>query len=137
MPILRLNQQSGYTKCSNEHVHQSHRIGFGARGLLGYMLSHGEGWKFTKSKIKADTPKEGREAVDSLIDELVVAGHVKIVASRESGEFDGYEWFVSEDPIYTANHTENGKPSTVNRARETVNGNPYPTKDKDIEKKER
>lgn len=116
MPILRVNKESGYTRCSNKHVHQSKTLGFGARGLLGYLLSHGDGWKFYRSVIVSDTPKEGRDAVNTLLEELIAAKHLKIEGSRaDDGCFDGGEWFVSEEPMDELGKSNRcGKPAADN-----------------------
>lgn len=126
MPITRLNIESGYTKLSNEYVHQNSNLSFPARGLLGYLLSKGDGWKFYKCKIIEDSgktpsgkPKMGLAALDTVLEELEINGHIKIVKDRmEDGTFDGYTWDIYEKPIDVGPHNIPENPPEIAKPRQ-------------------
>lgn len=113
------------------------RLSFKARGLLAMMLSHSEEWNASLEWLEGQGA-EGREAIRSAVKELEEMGYAVNVSSRENGQFlSTWTWY--DEPVTEeerSNHRTrqlreavNGKPSTVNRSRETVDGNQHPQKE--------
>jgi hypothetical protein len=93
-------------------------------------LSHTEEWVITKNWL-IDQGQEGREAIQGALKELESFGYlIRELKNDEKGRFDSIWTFFAtpQDQQVPEDHgreTVYGKPSTVNRARETVDGNQH------------
>lgn len=76
------------------------RLSLGAIGLLAQLMSHSPGWKITQENI-ARANNVGRDAIRTLINELVSTGYLHKSEKRErnsSGQLAGYN-YVTTDPV--------------------------------------
>jgi hypothetical protein len=62
------------------------RTSLKAKGLLGYLMSHAEGYKISQAQIIRQND-DGREAVRSGLDELESAGYLTRTRQRSSGRY--------------------------------------------------
>lgn len=98
MAIYRQKRDKCFTVISNDIV-QGSDLTFRARGLLEYMLSLPDDWKFYKSDLVKRSPKEGPDAIETALKELEAAGYLRRIQKREkTGRFGGQDWIVSDTP---------------------------------------
>ena len=85
MPIYRTEKSKDYVVMSNVFL-QRKDLSIKAKGLLAYMLSLPDDWKFTIGGLTFQL-KECKSAVAAMLDELVSAGTVMpaALASRSNG----------------------------------------------------
>jgi hypothetical protein len=75
------------------------RLSFAARGLLAHLMTHDAGYQVSLPSLAAQTWKEGRDSVRSLVGELERAGYLQRVKERRArGKFQGYAWYL-QDPF--------------------------------------
>ncbi len=91
--------EEDFTQIPNAWVRDS-RLSLGSIGLLAQLLSHRPGWKITQENL-AKTNNVGRDAVRTMINELVVAGYLRRSEERQrnsAGQLAGYD-YVTCDPM--------------------------------------
>ena len=94
MNIIRRVKTRDFTIVENKML-RDRKLSYKAKGLLGYLLSHKDGWSITLRNITF-LSLEGVDAIESGVKELVAAGYVKMVRSRnDKGEFD-VTYYVSD-----------------------------------------
>jgi hypothetical protein len=71
------------------------RISLKAKGLLGYLRSHAEGYRVSQAQILADSD-DGRAAVRSALAELELAGYLRRTPTRSSGRFAEDDYALSD-----------------------------------------
>jgi hypothetical protein len=88
--------EQGFTRIPNHWLRDS-RLGFRAKGLLAYLLSHEVGYTITLGQISRET-NDGRHAIRAAIDELASAGYLRTERTHdERGWNAGLAWFL-QDP---------------------------------------
>ncbi|MCD7906024.1 MAG: helix-turn-helix domain-containing protein [Clostridiales bacterium] len=95
--IVRVETNRNFTTMSNYHLWDK-RLSFKAKGLLSFMLSVSDSWKFTIKGL-ASMAKDGTDCVASAVKELENAGYV--VRSRcrnEKGQMGEVEYTIYENP---------------------------------------
>lgn len=91
-----LSFEQGFTRIPNEWLRDPN-LGFRAKGLLAYLLSHEVGYTITIGQIERETG-DGRHAIRSAIDELVASGYLRTERTHdERGWNAGLAWFL-QDP---------------------------------------
>lgn len=98
MPILRKNHSNGFTQISNDLL-RNKDISLKAKGLLCYMLSCDDGWKFSIKGI-ATNCKECESTIVSTLQELEALGYHKKEKIYEDGKIKEWIYYISEEPIY-------------------------------------
>ena len=99
-----LSFEQGFTRIPNRWLRDP-RIGFRAKGLLGYLLSHEIGYTITFGQIERETG-DGRHAIRSAMDELISAGYLsKQRTYDERGWNAGLAWFLSDPHPKSENPT--------------------------------
>lgn len=73
----------GWVTLPNEAVNDA-SLSFRARGLLAWLLGRPPGWTFSAIRIAKGSPKEGREAVLTALQELEGAGYIRRLRLRAS-----------------------------------------------------
>ena len=100
MPIYRAEKNGDFTIMSNVHL-RDNQLSLKAKGLLSYMLSLPDDWKFSVQGL-ASTCRVGPDAIRSALKELEAAGYVRKVWHRnENGHFTEIEWEIHEVPGQT------------------------------------
>ncbi len=96
--MIRRSKKKSFTKVSNTIVNDE-RLSLKAKGLMVYLLSKPDTWKFYQETIVKDT-SDGVKAVRSAIKELEENGYLVRKRTRdEKGGFAKLEWIVIEEPL--------------------------------------
>lgn len=115
MAIIRGKRDTNFTIMRNEGL-QDVRLSFKARGLMAYMLSLPDDWKFYVKELVKHSNRDGRDAVLSGLKELEKVGYLQRTTHRNKGKFDSVDYLLVDVPVSTP-QTENpdtGKPDTDN-----------------------
>lgn len=100
MPLIRGHHSfdDHFTQVPNAWLRDS-RISLGAKGLLAQLLSHTPGWRISQETL-AHANGIGRDAIRTLINELLEAGYLSRSEDRERNEkgyLGGYT-YTTQDP---------------------------------------
>ena len=100
MPLIRGHHSfdDHFTQIPNDWLRDS-RISLGAKGLLAQLLTHAPGWKISQESL-AHANGIGRDAIRTLINELLDAGYLSRSEQRErteKGYLGGYT-YTTQDP---------------------------------------
>lgn len=110
MAIIRQKREQHFSIVSND-VLNDERLSFKARGLLVYMLSMKDDWKFYVKELAKHSQKDGRDSIQSALRELEAAGYLqRIQARQENGRFGEQDWLLTDTPALSP---QTGKPLTV------------------------
>lgn len=101
MALIRghLPFEDDFTQIPNAWL-RDNRLSLGSIGLLAQLLSHRPGWKITQENL-AKANNVGRDAVRTMINELVDSGYLKRSEKRQrnsAGHLTGYD-YVTCDPM--------------------------------------
>ena len=101
MALIRghLPFEDDFTQIPNAWL-RDNRLSLGSIGLLAQLLSHRPGWKITQENL-AKANNVGRDAVRTMINELVDSGYLKRSEKRQrnsAGHLAGYD-YVTCDPM--------------------------------------
>jgi len=100
MPLIRGHHSfdDHFTQIPNDWLRDK-RISLGAKGLLAQLLSHAPGWRVSQESLGWDNGV-GRDAIRTLINELLEAGYLMRSEHRERNEkgyLGGYT-YTTQDP---------------------------------------
>jgi len=100
MPLIRGHHSfdDHFTQIPNDWLRDK-RISLGAKGLLAQLLSHSPGWRISQESLGRDNGV-GRDAIRTLINELLEAGYLIRSEERERGDkgyLGGYT-YTTQDP---------------------------------------
>jgi hypothetical protein len=100
MPLIRGHHSfdDHFTQIPNAWLRDT-RISLGAKGLLAQLLSHAPGWRISQESLGRDNGV-GRDAIRTLINELLEAGYLSRSEDRErteKGYLGGYS-YTTQDP---------------------------------------
>jgi biotin operon repressor len=100
MPLIRGHHSfdDHFTQIPNAWLRDS-RISLGAKGLLAQLLSHSPGWRISQESL-AYSNGIGRDAIRTLINELLDAGYLSRSDDRERNEkgYLGGYIYTTQDP---------------------------------------
>jgi len=100
MPLIRGHHSfdDHFTQIPNDWLRDS-RISLGAKGLLAQLLSHAPGWRISQENL-AFANGVGRDAIRTLINELLEAGYLMRSEDRERNEkgYLGGYIYTTQDP---------------------------------------
>lgn len=113
MAIVRARRKTNFTIIGNTGL-KDKRLSLKAKGLLAYMLSLPDDWKFYETElIEHSTDK--RDSVRTGLQELEKLGYlVRIQTRAERGKFGQKDWQVSDEPNLTTFSPKTDFPSTDN-----------------------
>ena len=96
MPTIRVIKNKNYSVMSNHHL-QDKNLSYKAKGLLSYMFSLPDNWKFTISGI-ARNSKESEKTIRTILKEL--EAHKYLVIEKKQNKLGRfvYEYFIYEIP---------------------------------------
>jgi hypothetical protein len=86
------------------------RIGYKAKGLLGYLRSHAAGYKCSQAQMVRESD-DGRAAVRAALDELDAAGYLERVPARDGGRYAETDYRM-RDPFDAEGKLRPGVPET-------------------------
>ena len=110
----------------DKRISEDSRLSWKAKGIMLYLLSRPNDWAINLVDVEKQST-DGRDGVQSGVNELIELGYLERLQNRKGGKFGGVEYIVHEEPIATATgKTVNGK--TVNGKSQTTN-NDYTNKD--------
>lgn len=117
MAIIRQKRKDRFSIIDNRII-EDKRLSWGARGLLEYMLSKPDDWKFHMSELITHSNKDGRDKTYSFMDELKKYGYVTRKQKRNSnGKFGNQDLVVTDQPLTGFPYTvkpDTDSPDTVN-----------------------
>jgi hypothetical protein len=102
--IAKKRKKNGFTQISNS-VFEDERLSYRAKGVLGYLLSRPNNWKFNKTDLVRRSA-EGRDAVYTAIEELKELNYLHIYPNYENGKLNGWTWEYDDTP-FTPESLEN------------------------------
>jgi biotin operon repressor len=100
MPLIRGHHafDDHFTQIPNDWLRDK-KISLGAKGLIAQLLSHSPGWRISQESLARDNGV-GRDAIRTLINELLEAGYLMRSEDRERNEkgyLGGYT-YTTQDP---------------------------------------
>lgn len=117
MAIIRQKRKKRFSIIDNRVIEDG-RLSWGARGLLEYMLSKPDDWKFYMSELISHSDKDGRDKTYGYINELKKYGYVTRKQKRNSsGKFGNQDLIVTDSPLTGFPDTvkpDTDKPDTAN-----------------------
>lgn len=109
--ITRLKRDTPFVQIDKSAL-QDDRLSWKSKGLLAYLLSLPDDWQIYINELKNHS-RDGRDSTRTAMNELIKFGYIhRNFSERKSGQFTGYDYFVSEKPMSEQPKTEN--PKTVN-----------------------
>src|SRR5690606_13854766 len=97
MPILKVFKTEQYATISNQLLNDP-SLSLRAKGLLCYLISKPANWNVNVNHLNS-VCKEGKDAIYSTINELVDAGYIVRVKTKDpKGKFVGVDYHVYESP---------------------------------------
>lgn len=118
MAIIRSRREKNYTVLLNDGL-RDQRLSFKARGLMAYMLSMPDDWKFYTKELVKHSDKDGRDSVRVGLKELEECGYLKRQKKRsETGQFDSQDLLLVDTPAFSpgTDYPAPAKPATENPA---------------------
>lgn len=101
MPVLRKKHDKEYTIIPNAILNDQ-RLSYRDIGLLAWMLSKPQDWKFSYEGMLAERSKDGKSALQTGVKNLQAAGYLRIEKQRNKGRLAERIWYVYDAP-YTEN----------------------------------
>ncbi|MBR3229748.1 MAG: hypothetical protein IKF91_02860 [Bacilli bacterium] len=96
MSVVRCEKDRNFTVMSNYHL-QNKTLSLKAKGLLSFMLSLPDDWKFSISGLCA-VCKENNKAIKSTLDELREHGYLIVNKFRDTKGQYVYDYIIIENP---------------------------------------
>lgn len=99
--IIRSKRDRNFSIIDNDLLDNS-SLSFKARGLLAYMLSKPDDWKFYATELVKHSSKDGITAIRSALKEIEKAGYlIRQKNRKENGKFDGTDWELVDTPTFS------------------------------------
>ena len=110
--VYRLNSGKNFTHISNELL-QCKEISYRARGIATYLLSKPGEWETSMTDLMNNSPKEGRDSIQTALKELQQHGFAtrNRIRDIETNQYHGERWFISDDKGWVARMS--GQPSVA------------------------
>lgn len=94
-----INKTQGNFTIVNNQILRDKNLGIKERGLLITLLSLPDSWEFSILGLAAILP-DGKDAIGNCVKKLEKAGYLRrIQAKNDNGQFAGYDWKISDNPI--------------------------------------
>ena len=84
MAIIRQKRKERFSIVNNKII-EDKQISFKARGLLIYMLSKPDDWKFYPDELANHSDKDGVKAINTALQEMESAGYLVRKRKRDKG----------------------------------------------------
>ena len=96
MAIIRQKRKERFSIVDNKVI-EDKRLSFKARGLLIYMLSKPDDWKFYTDELVKRSVKDGISAIKSTLREIEAAGYlVRKQGHKSNGQFTSQDWILTD-----------------------------------------
>ena len=116
------NKTQGFTVVNNS-ILRDKTLSIKERGLLITLLSLPNNWEFSVYGLTKILP-DGKDAISATLKKLEAAGYLKrIQAKNENGQFNGYDWEITDNKKEDLPITENPKTATP-ETESTISENP-------------
>lgn len=100
MAIIRQKRKKRFSIIDNSII-EDIRMSFKARGLLIYMLSRPDNWKFYTDELVKHSDKDGLSAVKTALREIEAAGYLtRKQGHQKNGQFTSQDWILSDTPVF-------------------------------------
>ena len=128
MPVLRKKYTNEYTILPNA-ILKDQRLSYRDIGLLVWMLSKPQDWKFSYDGMLSERSKDGKSVLQTGVRNLQSAGYLRIEKQRNKGRLADRIWYVYDAPYaenpytekpYTEKQPLQSKDKTKNRPTETA-----------------
>ena len=108
MPIMKKAVNENFTVVHNTFIND-HDVDWDGKGMLLYMLSKPDRWKFSIKGLATQT-KSGEHKVSSILKNLKEAGYLKMQRERsENGSFTEMVYYYSDEPIFKTDEEDNSE----------------------------
>lgn len=97
MPVLKQQHTRNFTVVPNTLL-QDQRLSYRDIGLLVWMLSKPQNWKFSYEGILAERAADGKSAIQAGVKSLKSAGYLRIDKKRNKGRLVESIWYVYDSP---------------------------------------
>lgn len=98
-----------YIRMPNHHL-TDNRLSYKARGLFSVILNLPDDWHLTKNGLVALSDKDGKDAVNSALQELIDLGYISIERNRDKrGMLAGYQYHINPNPRGQEGRNESGE----------------------------
>ena len=96
MAISRKKQKERFSIVDNKVI-EDERLSFKARGLLIYMLSKPDDWKFYTEELAKRSNKDGISAIKTALNEIEDAGYLtRKQGHKKNGQFTSQDWILTD-----------------------------------------
>ena len=96
MAIIRQKRKERFSIVDNKVI-EDERLSFKARGLLIYMLSKPDDWKFYTEELAKRSNKDGISAIKTALNEIEDAGYLtRKQEHRKNGQFASQDWILTD-----------------------------------------
>ena len=96
MAIIRKKQKDRFSIVDNKVI-EDKRLSFKARGLLIYMLSKPDDWKFYTEELAKRSDKDGISAIKSALNEIESTGYLtRKQEHKKNGQFASQDWILTD-----------------------------------------
>lgn len=96
MAIIRQKRKKRFSIVDNKII-EDERLSFKARGLLIYMLSKPDDWKFYTDELAKRSSKDGVSAIKSALNEIENAGYLtRKQDHKKNGQFASQDWLLTD-----------------------------------------
>lgn len=110
MAIIRSKRSKNFSIIDND-ILDDERLSFKARGLLSYMLSKPDDWRFYATELAKHSQKDGRDSIGGALKEMEKFGYLKRTQKRSlNGRFGDQDWLLLDTPAFSP---QTGFPETV------------------------
>lgn len=98
MAIIRQKREKHFSVISNDVLNDK-RLSFKARGLLVYMLSMKDDWKFYTTELVSHSERDGIKSIRSALNEIEAMGYLRRTQLRgKHGHFEEQDWELLDTP---------------------------------------
>ena len=96
MAIIRQKRKKRFSIVDN-NVIEDKQLSFKARGLLIYMLSKPDDWKFYTEELAKRSNKDGISAIKTALNEIEDAGYLtRKQGHKKNGQFTSQDWILTD-----------------------------------------
>lgn len=101
MAIIRQKRKERFSIVDNKIIENT-KLTFKARGLLIYMLSKPDDWRFHTEELAQHSDKEGISSIKTALKEIEDAGYLtRKQGHQKNGQFMTQDWLLTDIPTFS------------------------------------